>query len=147
MRPEWVYALKDALPVEGKTDTYRWRHRGAAEGPHWPLRHFRPHEFEDPLTGVLVLHLPSVDRLERVRDRLAAPLLVTSGYRSPEYNRRVGGATGSMHLVGRAFDLKVRDSTRHMDIAQAALAEGFTGFGFYKTFVHIDTGPWRSWVD
>ena len=145
MRAEWVYALRDATPVEGKPDTYRWRHRGAAEGPDWPLRNFQPREFECPLSGVLLLHIPTVDRLDRVRDRLNAPMLVTSGYRSPEYNLRVGGAQASYHMLGRAFDIKVREGARHMDIAQAALAEGFTGFGFYPTFVHIDTGPWRSW--
>lgn len=35
------------------------------------------------------------------------PLLVVSGYRTPEHNRDVGGATRSQHVQGRAIDLRV----------------------------------------
>jgi hypothetical protein len=33
---------------------------------------------------------------------------VTSGYRNPERNERVGGATGSRHMLGRALDIAVK---------------------------------------
>lgn len=46
----------------------------------------------------------AVDRLQDLRDQLGA-LGVNSGYRPPDYNASVGGATLSRHMYGDAFDL------------------------------------------
>jgi hypothetical protein len=37
---------------------------------------------------------------------LIGPLRVTSGYRSPEVNRAIGGAANSDHMLGRAADVQ-----------------------------------------
>jgi zinc D-Ala-D-Ala carboxypeptidase len=42
--------------------------------------------------------------LERVRALLRKPLYISSGFRSPELNTRVGGSAKSAHLEGRAAD-------------------------------------------
>lgn len=42
--------------------------------------------------------------LEGVRMLLGAPITISSGYRSPEVNRAVGGAKSSQHLTGQAVD-------------------------------------------
>lgn len=42
--------------------------------------------------------------MQRLRDRLRLPILITSGYRSPEVNAAVGGAPASQHLQGLAAD-------------------------------------------
>ena len=42
--------------------------------------------------------------LEKVRELLKKPIYVTSGYRSPELNARIGGSPKSAHLDGRAAD-------------------------------------------
>jgi hypothetical protein len=42
--------------------------------------------------------------LERIRTLLGHPIHVNSGYRSPELNRAVGGATNSQHCLGLAVD-------------------------------------------
>ena len=42
--------------------------------------------------------------LEACRYALGAPIIVSSGYRCPEVNRHVGGASTSMHLQGLAVD-------------------------------------------
>lgn len=42
--------------------------------------------------------------MQRVRELLQNPVQVTSGYRSPEVNRAVGGSSGSQHLLGLACD-------------------------------------------
>lgn len=42
--------------------------------------------------------------LERIRNLLGRPITITSGYRSPAVNKRVGGAAKSAHLEARAAD-------------------------------------------
>lgn len=49
--------------------------------------------------------------LQPLRDRLARPIVVSSGYRSPAVNRAVGGARESAHLFGRAADITVPGMT------------------------------------
>ena len=49
--------------------------------------------------------------LEEVRAMLGhCPIQVNSGYRSPDVNRRVGGATNSAHIEGRAADIVPRSA-------------------------------------
>ena len=40
-----------------------------------------------------------------VRDAFGCPIYVSSGYRSPELNRAIGGSKRSQHVEGRALDL------------------------------------------
>lgn len=42
--------------------------------------------------------------LELVRELLGAPILITSGYRSPEVNSAIGGSPNSQHCKGEAVD-------------------------------------------
>lgn len=44
--------------------------------------------------------------MQSVHDCLAQPVFVSSGYRSPEVNRAVGGAKNSQHTQGQAADFK-----------------------------------------
>jgi len=75
------------------------------------------------------------------------PLDVISGYRSPQYNRQVGGASNSQHTHGNAFDINVRGMPIDQRLALASQARdaGFTGFGFYDNTLHFDVGPSRYW--
>lgn len=51
--------------------------------------------------------------LQKIRDELKAhygkelPIIISSGYRSPELNRVIHGSKNSMHMKGRAADIKV----------------------------------------
>jgi uncharacterized protein YcbK (DUF882 family) len=80
-----------------------------------------------------------------------APYEVISGYRSPATNemlhRRGGGvATHSLHLEGRAIDVRLPDLPL-ADFRDAAISLRSGGVGFYaqSQFVHVDTGPVRRW--
>lgn len=43
--------------------------------------------------------------MQRIRNHLRQPVLITSGYRGPEVNRAVGGSVTSQHLHGLAADI------------------------------------------
>lgn len=94
-----------------------------------------------------------LDILAQLHDDVdaGAPFHVLSGYRSPATNawRRqisTGVAEHSFHLTGQAIDLFVpgRDLAR---LRGAALALGGGGVGYYPSagFVHVDSGPVRTW--
>lgn len=114
-------------------------------GWRWP--NFSPEEMACK-DGTILLHPASLDKLQRLRNRLARPLVIHSAYRSGSYNKRVGGAPGSMHLAARAYDVSMKGHDP-AEFEAAARACGFTGFGFYpdQGFIHIDTGPAREWGD
>lgn len=115
------------------------------DGWRWP--NFSPEEMACK-DGAILIHAPSLDKLQRLRNRLARPMVIHSAYRSGSYNKRVGGAAGSMHLAARAYDVSMKGHDPH-DFERLARACGFTGFGFYpeQGFMHIDTGPAREWGD
>lgn len=52
--------------------------------------------------------------LDPLRERWGGPIIVTSGYRCPELNRKVGGAGHSFHLRGMAADIYPRRGTATM---------------------------------
>ena len=45
--------------------------------------------------------------LEVLRERAGTPIVINSGYRSPQLNRKIGGAPNSNHLTGCAVDIRV----------------------------------------
>ena len=47
-----------------------------------------------------------LSKVNIIRHAYGKPLLVTSGYRSPEFNRQVGGAPKSNHVKAAAIDIK-----------------------------------------
>ena len=49
--------------------------------------------------------------LEQVRDLLGKPMIVDSGYRSPEVNHAVGSTSNSQHIKGCACDFRVPGMT------------------------------------
>lgn len=95
--------------------------------------------------GLILIHSPSLDKLQLFRDMVNCPVILNSAFRSKEYNKQIGGAPKSQHLLGRAFDVRITEKLTREKIHLNAKLAGFTGFGDYDTFVHIDTGPARSW--
>ena len=45
--------------------------------------------------------------LDPIRDIVRKPIIITSGYRSPQLNKIIGGADNSQHMLGCAADFHV----------------------------------------
>jgi zinc D-Ala-D-Ala carboxypeptidase len=67
------------------------------------------------------------------------PLKVLSGYRTPDHNRRIGGAKHSQHVLGRALDLRPPKGMTPAELgALARQVSDIRGMAVYPTFLHID---------
>ena len=124
----------------------RYAHFSQVDMKDWRWPSFSPREIASKGDGEIVIDDTALDKLQELRTRLGKPLLLTSAYRSPAHNRRVGGAKNSRHMQGDAFDVRMENHDPH-EFEAAARAVGFTGFGYYPKsgFMHVDTGPARNW--
>ena len=99
---------------------------------------------------------PLLDLLHELSGTLETdqPFHVISGYRAPETNQMLrarggahtGVASGSLHIVGKAIDLRL-PGVRLDNLRQAARSLKLGGVGYYPSsnFVHVDTGRVRYW--
>ena len=116
--------------------------------PGFRVREFRCRDGSDTVLvdeGLVVL-------LQCIREHFGKAVVITSGYRTAEHNAKVGGAKSSQHLLGRAADIQVADTSVE-DVAAYAesLMPAWGGVGRYpvkagraKGWVHVDTRPNKS---
>jgi uncharacterized protein YcbK (DUF882 family) len=82
--------------------------------------------------------------LDIIREAAGSPVTISSGYRSPEYNRKIGGARNSQHVQGSAADIQCKGMTAAklhalvLRLYQEGKLPGLGGLGQYPTFVHLD---------
>ncbi len=85
--------------------------------------------------------------LKTVERHYGKPVVVTSGYRSPKHNRRVGGASGSRHTSCEAADIQIEGVSKWQLAKYLRSMPGRGGVGTYchTESVHIDVGNTRDW--
>ena len=86
--------------------------------------------------------------VQQIRDHFGKPVTITSPYRCEVHNKRVGGATKSYHMQGKAADIVVQGVSSR-EVAKYAESIGILGIGLYETsadgyFTHIDTRTTKS---
>ena len=89
-----------------------------------------------------------VEYVQRIREHFGKPVTITSPYRCEVHNKRVGGATKSYHMQGKAADIVVQGVSSR-EVAKYAESIGILGIGLYETsadgyFTHIDTRTTKS---
>ena len=79
---------------------------------------------------------------ERIRAIWELPIIINSAYRTVSYNKKVGGAPNSQHILGKALDLQPPKGITIIDfyteIKFQYLKLGVRGLGLYSSFVHTD---------
>jgi uncharacterized protein YcbK (DUF882 family) len=89
--------------------------------------------------------------LQVLRDEIGKPIKINSAYRTPEYNKKVGGVKTSQHVQAKAADIHVKGMgpKKVAEKVKALIKEGKMdkgGVGIYKNFVHYDIrGVNRRW--
>lgn len=91
--------------------------------------------------------------LQKIREEIGQPIVVTSAFRSKAYNAAIGGATSSQHLEFRAADCVIPNgvsaSALHQVVKKLRDEEKLFsgGVGIYQSFVHVDTrGVNKDWA-
>lgn len=109
--------------------------------PHWP--HFSAAEMSCLHCGEGYAWPDFMEALEALRAELGRPVIILSAHRCALHNARIGGAPLSQHLK-LAVDIATYNHDRAL-LLSAARRAGFTGFGFYSQFLHLDMGRRRHW--
>lgn len=107
------------------------------------LEEFKCKDGSDIPNDALLNIVELARNLEVLRTAINKPITITSGYRSPKYNAKIGGVKDSQHLRGTAADIKVLGMTPKEValiieglIESGKMKEG--GVGVYPTFTHYD---------
>ncbi len=83
--------------------------------------------------------------LQKIRSHFGKAVTVTSAYRTPTHNAKVGGTAYSQHLYGKAADIKV-NSVSPQKVAEYAktIMSNKGGIGTYTNFTHVDVRSSKS---
>ncbi len=111
---------------------------------YFKVREFACHDGSD----TVLIDDALVQLLGYARNYFGRPITINSGYRTPAYNKQVGGVSNSQHVQGKAADIVIED------VPPNAVASYFEslfpnhGIGLYSSFVHIDTRGRKSyWIN
>lgn len=109
--------------------------------PNFKVSEFRCKDNSD----VIFIAPELVDILQTIRNHYGKAVNINSAYRTPTYNKKVGGATYSQHLYGTAADIRI-NGVKPKDLAAyiETLMPNYGGIGIYPTFVHVDIRKTKS---
>ena len=87
------------------------------------------------------IHHELMQKIDVARGHAGVPFKITSGYRCPRHNKKIGGVDDSAHVMGYAADIAVGDSHQAFCIMDGLIRAGFNRIGVYDTFIHADCDP------
>lgn len=93
-----------------------------------------------------------VNVLEPLRKAWGAPIVVSSGYRSPQLNKAVHGAASSQHVVGQAADIhtvsdkpeenrKLLDLIVKLGLPYDQVINEYPNRAMQPDWIHVSYGP------
>lgn len=135
-----VFLKKEAAPMGVKTYSVK------TDGSKKLSANFKVSEFKcnDGSDKVLISD-ELVTLLQNIRDHFGKAVVINSAYRTETYNKKVGGATHSQHVLGTAADIVI-SGVSPLEVAQYAeyLQPNSGGIGVYASFTHVDVRTTRS---
>lgn len=78
----------------------------------------------------------TIGKLQQARSIADVPFLISSGYRTTEYNAEIGGAQGSYHVLGKAIDIRSENESDRYNILRGLILAGFQRILIYKHHIH-----------
>jgi len=129
-------------PVPNTTKTYSLKKDGNVQiSANFKVKEFACNDGSD----VVIIAQELVEVLQRIRTHFGKAVTINSAYRTPDYNKKVGGAASSQHLYGTAADIRIV-GVAPKDVAAYAESLLFNtgGIGIYNNFVHVDVRKNKS---
>ena len=113
-------------------------------------KHFSSKEFENSTDKEFFIDPILLQKLDLVREDFGESITVTSGYRSPAHNAKIGGSSSSQHCLGKAADIRPTSGSKEKLDKLYLICEKYfeaVGDGRVKGFIHVDTrtGKKRRW--
>ncbi len=115
------------------SDFYEWESGDSIQF----TTNFNSDEFECPDSKEHKISKDLIDKLQQLREKYGKSITITSGYRSKEYNDKVGGVKNSQHVLGKAADITAKD----LDTLYSLCLELFSAIGDGREkgkFIHVD---------
>lgn len=103
-------------------------------------KHFIESEFQkcNPACALVDMDPDFLQKLDHLREMCGFPFVLTSAYRSSDWDKKKGRSGYGYHTKGRAVDVYCVDSFKRADILVNAPYCGLNGIGVGKTYVHLD---------
>ena len=79
-----------------------------------------------------------IKMLDKARELAGIPFVITSAYRSSEWDRAKGRSGTGAHTLGVAIDIRCNTSRNRFLIVRSLMDVGFKRIGIADTFVHVD---------
>lgn len=107
---------------------------------------FEYSEFDSPdeKGSYINMDVEFLNKLAAARKAAAVSFKITSGYRTPKHNEKVGGVPSSSHTKGHACDIYAPTSRQKFLIINSLLQAGFNRIGVAKNFIHVDDDPSKA---
>lgn len=102
------------------------------------FKYFSYEEFRCPCCGENKTKEELILLLDKARELAGIPFKITSGYRCPKYNKKVGGVENSAHTFGLGADILCTNSHNRFKIVKALIDAGFKRIGIGKNHIHCD---------
>jgi|21_taG_2_1085346.scaffolds.fasta_scaffold37880_2 uncharacterized protein YcbK (DUF882 family) len=100
-------------------------------------KHFSHNELKCKETGENEIDPRALSMLEELRVKWGKPMTLNSAYRSPNHSVEKKKAKAGTHAQGIAFDIRTVPNEQP-ELIKLAMEVGFKGFGFHKSFLHVD---------
>lgn len=146
---ELMYVVKESQKILGVTvDGLAGAETNKAHNEFRNIIYFKRSEFDCGCgCGFNHIDVRLVKILDMIREHFGKPIIITSGVRCVNYNRKVGGVTNSFHVKNKAADFYVQGVNVYTVLAycqtlvnQRVLNYTYTNNTNMKGAVHIDIG-------
>lgn len=131
-----LYGVKKEAKPKDKVVEYSLKEDGETSlSENFKVKEFRCKDGSDRI----LISDELVKVLQKIRNHFGKAVTINSAYRTPSYNKKIGGATSSQHMYGTAADIRINGITPKAvaDYAETLLL-GTGGIGRYSTFTHVD---------
>ncbi len=107
---------------------------------------FEYKEFDSPdeVGSYINMDVGFLNKLAAARKAAAIGFKITSGYRTPKHNEKVGGVPSSSHTKGHAVDIYAPTSRQKFIIINSLLQARFNRIGIAKNFIPVDDDPSKA---